>query len=91
MFRNMFFFKWITTPSLVFSGKLILRSRAAWTTKFLHRGGSFWDLPSSIKPHNWLTLLKVGIGNLPLVGYLVQQGIDLVAAGKASIKVTLAP
>ena len=43
---------------------------ATWTTKFLHRGGSFWDLPSSIKPHNWLTLLKVGIGNLPLVGYL---------------------
>tara|TARA_B100000674_G_scaffold13679_1_gene10063 strand:- start:6560 stop:8074 length:1515 start_codon:yes stop_codon:yes gene_type:complete len=55
---------------------LLFGPYAAWTTKFLHRGGSFWDLPSSIKPHNWLTLLKVGIGNLPLVGYLVQQGLQ---------------
>ena len=49
---------------------------AAWTTKFLHRGGSFFDLPGSIKLHNWLTLVKVGISNLPLVGYLIQQGLQ---------------
>jgi len=55
---------------------LLFGPYAAWTTKFLHKGGSFLDLPGSIKFHNWLTLLKVGIGNLPLVKYLVQQGLQ---------------
>ena len=49
---------------------------AAWTTKFLHRGGSFLDLPGSIKFHNILTLVKVGIRNIPLVSYLIQQGLQ---------------
>jgi malate dehydrogenase (quinone) len=62
----------------VLEGKqaLLFGPYAAWTTKFLHRGGSFFDLPGSIKFHNWLTLLKVGITNLPLVGYLIQQGLQ---------------
>jgi malate dehydrogenase (quinone) len=47
---------------------------AAWTTKFLHKKGSFLDLPGSVKPHNLLTLLKIGASNLDLVKYLVQQG-----------------
>lgn len=47
---------------------------AAWTTKFLHKKGSHFDLPGSIKPHNLLTLLKIGATNLDLVKYLVQQG-----------------
>lgn len=47
---------------------------AAWTTKFLHRKGSVWDLPGSVKPHNLLTLLKIGATNIELVKYLVQQG-----------------
>lgn len=47
---------------------------ASWTTKFLHGKGSFLDLPASVKPHNLMTLLKVGVSNLPLVKYLVQQG-----------------
>ena len=64
--------------SRVLEGKqaLLFGPYAAWTTKFLHRGGSFFDLPGSIKFHNWLTLLKVGISNLPLVGYLIQQGLQ---------------
>jgi malate dehydrogenase (quinone) len=64
--------------SRVLEGKqaLLFGPYAAWTTKFLHRGGSFFDLPGSIKFHNWLTLLKVGITNLPLVGYLIQQGLQ---------------
>jgi malate dehydrogenase (quinone) len=64
--------------SRVLEGKqaLLFGPYAAWTTKFLHRGGSFLDLPGSIKFHNWLTLLKVGISNLPLVGYLIQQGLQ---------------
>ena len=64
--------------SRVLEGKkaLLFGPYAAWTTKFLHRGGSFFDLPGSIKLHNWLTLVKVGISNLPLVGYLIQQGLQ---------------
>ncbi|MCU0793087.1 MAG: malate:quinone oxidoreductase, partial [Opitutaceae bacterium] len=41
---------------------------------FLHKKGSHFDLPGSIKPHNLLTLLKIGATNLDLVKYLVQQG-----------------
>lgn len=47
---------------------------AAWTTKFLHRKGSFLDLPLSVKPDNLATLIKIGIHNLELVRYLIQQG-----------------
>jgi malate dehydrogenase (quinone) len=47
---------------------------AAWTTKFLHKKGSFFDLPGSIKPHNLATLLQIGATNIDLVKYLVQQG-----------------
>ena len=55
-------------PSLLFG------PFASWTTKFLHGKGSFLDLPATIKPHNLMTLIKVGISNIPLVKYLVQQG-----------------
>lgn len=47
---------------------------AAWTTKFLHKKGSYLDLPLSVKPDNLATLIKIGISNLPLVRYLVEQG-----------------
>ncbi|WP_367873229.1 malate dehydrogenase (quinone) [Luteolibacter sp. Populi] len=47
---------------------------AAWTTKFLHKKGSYLDLPLSVKPDNLATLLKIGVSNLPLVKYLIQQG-----------------
>jgi malate dehydrogenase (quinone) len=47
---------------------------AAWTTKFLHRKGSYLDLPGSVKPDNLATLLKIAATNLDLVKYLVQQG-----------------
>lgn len=52
---------------------------AAWTTRFLHRTGSWTDLPRSVKPHNLGTLLKIGTTNLPLVRYLVQQGTQSMA------------
>ena len=55
---------------------LLFGPYAAWTTKFLHRGGSFFDLPVSIKYHNIFTLIKVGISNIPLVSYLIQQGLQ---------------
>lgn len=47
---------------------------AAWTTKFLHRKGSWTDLPGSVRADNVATLIKIGIHNLGLVKYLVQQG-----------------
>jgi malate dehydrogenase (quinone) len=52
---------------------------AAWTTKFLHQKGSFLDLPLSVKPDNLATLIKIGVSNLPLVKYLVQQGTQSMA------------
>jgi malate dehydrogenase (quinone) len=52
---------------------------AAWTTRFLHRTGSWTDLPRSVKPHNVMTLLKIGATNLPLVRYLIQQGTQSMA------------
>ncbi len=52
---------------------------AAWTTRFLHRTGSWTDLPRSVRPHNLMTLLKIGATNLPLVRYLVQQGTQSMA------------
>lgn len=47
---------------------------AAWTMKFLHEKGSVLDLPLSIRPDNLFTLANVGLHNLELVRYLVQQG-----------------
>lgn len=47
---------------------------AAWTTKFLHRGGSWTDLFGSLKLSNIGTMIKVGLTEIPLVKYLIQQG-----------------
>jgi malate dehydrogenase (quinone) len=52
---------------------------AAWTTRFLHRTGSWTDLPRSVKPHNITTLLKIAATNLPLMKYLLQQGTQSMA------------
>ena len=52
---------------------------AAWTTRFLHRTGSWTDLPRSVKPHNLGTLLKIAATNFPLVRYLLQQGTQSMA------------
>lgn len=52
---------------------------AAWTTKFLHKEGSYLDLPLSVKPDNLATLVKIGLSNLELVQYLVQQGTQSMA------------
>jgi len=46
---------------------------AAATTKFLHRMGSWTDLPRSVKPDNLATLLKIAWHNLDLVKYMIQQ------------------
>ncbi len=66
----------------VIDGKksLLFGPFAAWTTKFLHRHGSYADLPSSVKFDNVGSLIKVGLYNLPLVKYLIQQGTQSMAA-----------
>lgn len=53
---------------------LLFGPYASWTTKYLHLHGRYTDLPRSIKPHNLATLIKIGLTNLDLIGYLVQQG-----------------
>ena len=53
---------------------LLFGPYAAWTTKFLHKRGSWWDLPGSIRADNLGSLIKVGLHNIPLVRYLIQQG-----------------
>lgn len=60
----------------VIDGKkaLLFGPYAAWTTKFLHIKGSVLDLPSSIRTDNIASLIKVGLHNIPLVRYLIQQG-----------------
>mgnify|MGYP006080203587 CR=1 FL=1 len=53
---------------------LLFGPYAAWTTKFLHIEGKATDLPKSIRPDNIASLIKVGLHNIPLVRYLMQQG-----------------
>jgi malate dehydrogenase (quinone) len=59
---------------------------AAWTTKFLHRRGSFWDLPGSIRLDNISSLIKVGLYNISLVRYLIQQGTQSMASRMESLR-----
>lgn len=62
----------------VIDGKkaLLFGPYAAWTTKFLHETGKFTDLFKSVKLDNFASLTKVGLYNLPLVKYLIQQGLQ---------------
>jgi malate dehydrogenase (quinone) len=53
---------------------LLFGPYAAWTTKFLHKTGRIFDLPGSVRPDNIASLIRVGLHNLPLVRYLIQQG-----------------
>ncbi len=73
----------------VIDGKksLLFGPFAAWTTKFLHRHGSYTDLPFSVKFDNVGSLIKVGLYNLPLVKYLIQQGTQSMAARMKVLRV----
>jgi malate dehydrogenase (quinone) len=72
----------------VIDGKksLLFGPYAAWTTKFLHRHGSYADLPGSIKLDNMASLIKVGLYNLPLVRYLIQQGTQSMSSRLAVLR-----
>ncbi|AMV33574.1 putative malate:quinone oxidoreductase 2 [Pirellula sp. SH-Sr6A] len=72
----------------VIDGKksLLFGPYAAWTTKFLHKHGSFFDLPGSMRLDNVSSLIKVGLYNLPLVRYLIQQGTQSMASRMKSLR-----
>jgi malate dehydrogenase (quinone) len=62
----------------VIDGKkwLLFGPFAAWTAKFLSKGGSWTDWPRSMGFNNLGPLVRVGLSNLPLVKYLIQQGMQ---------------
>lgn len=51
---------------------LLFGPYAGFSPKFLKKG-SWLDLPASIRPHNLLTMLSVGLRNIDLVKYLVGE------------------
>jgi malate dehydrogenase (quinone) len=73
----------------VLDGKqsLLFGPFAAWTTKFLQKSGSYADLPLSVTFDNIGSLVKVGLYNLPLVKYLIQQGTQSMAARMKVLRV----
>jgi malate dehydrogenase (quinone) len=58
----------------VITGKdwLLFGPFAGWSPKFL-KAGKFTDLPLSVKPDNLLSMVGVGLTELPLVKYLVGE------------------
>ena len=58
----------------VINGKkeMLFGPYAGFSTKFL-KHGSFWDLPSSLDFDNLLPMIQVGIHNIPLTKYLIDQ------------------
>ncbi|WP_461784154.1 malate:quinone oxidoreductase [Prosthecobacter sp.] len=55
--------------------QLLFGPFASWTTRFL-KHGHLNDLPLSIRANNLGALLQTGMRNLPLVKYLITQGLQ---------------
>lgn len=55
--------------------QLLFGPFASWTTRFL-KHGHWSDLPLSIRPGNLSALLQTAACNLPLVKYLITQGLQ---------------
>ena len=72
----------------VIDGKraLLFGPYAAWTTKFLHETGKWTDLIKSIRLDNIASLIKVGLHNIPLVRYLIQQGTQSMTTRMKELK-----
>lgn len=52
--------------------ELLFGPFAGFSTKFL-KNGSYLDLPASIKLNNIVPMIQVGLHNMPLTKYLIQQ------------------
>jgi malate dehydrogenase (quinone) len=59
---------------------------ATWTTKFLHRTGRRTDLSASLRPGNVPTLLRTGLRQRVLVGFLVRQAIQSMDTRLAALR-----
>lgn len=59
---------------------------ATWTTKFLHHTGRLTDLAASLRPGNLPTLLRTGLRQRVLVGFLVRQAIQTMDTRLASLR-----
>lgn len=72
----------------IINGKkaLLFGPYAAWTTKFLHETGKFSDLLNSVRLDNIASLIKVGLHNIPLVRYLIQQGTQSMTTRMKELK-----
>ncbi len=56
--------------------QLLFGPSASWTTRFLKHTGCLSDLPLSVRAGNLTALLHSGVRNLPLVKYLITQGLQ---------------
>ncbi len=56
--------------------QLLFGPFGTWTTKFLKETGRWTDLPGSLRPGNFTTLLRAAAKNRPLVRYLVEQALQ---------------
>lgn len=55
---------------------LLFGPYGSWTTKFLHETGRFSDVFRSTRTDNVASMIKVALHNIPLVRYLIQQGLQ---------------
>lgn len=53
---------------------LLFGPYASWTTRFLQNGGSALDIAKSVRLHNILPMIKIGLTNMGLTRYLIEQG-----------------
>ncbi|MDY6050164.1 MAG: malate dehydrogenase (quinone) [Corynebacterium sp.] len=51
---------------------LLFGPYAGWSPKFL-KTGSWWDLPKSVRPTNLMSMLSVGVKELGLTKYLIEE------------------
>ena len=59
---------------------------ATWTTKFLHRTGRYSDLAASLRPGNLPTLVRTGLRQRVLVGFLVRQALQSMDTRLAALR-----
>lgn len=65
----------LDTREITGKRELLFGPFAGFTTKFLKKG-SYWDLLSSIKPGNFIPLIRAGMNNLSLTRYLINQAMQ---------------